>query len=80
MIAWILAVLGLFVAQTLLPSTVRYLSVGEGLRGRVWLALGPRDQEPPQPRLGARAQRALGDMLGRLAPVSTLPPVPGTLQ
>lgn len=72
MTPWILAVLGLFVAQTLLPPTLRYLVAGEGLGVRLWLALGPRDQEPPLPRLGARAQRALANMAEALPVFLTL--------
>ncbi len=68
MITWILAVLGLFVAQTLLPPAMRYLVGGDGFRERLRLALGPRDERPSQSRLGARAQRALAN-LGEALPV-----------
>ena len=68
MVSWILAVLGLFVLQTLLPPSIRYLSAKEGLGARLGLALGPRDVQPPMPPLGARAQRALAN-LGEAMPV-----------
>jgi uncharacterized MAPEG superfamily protein len=62
MIAWILAVLGLFFVQTLMPATIRYVLSGAGVAGRLRIALGPRDEEPPLSRLGGRAQRALANM------------------
>lgn len=62
MIAWILAVLGLFVVQTLLPSTLRYILAGAGSAHRLRAALGPRDEQPPLSPLGRRARRALGNM------------------
>jgi uncharacterized MAPEG superfamily protein len=72
MIAWILAVLGLFVVQTLLPATIRYLLAGAGTAQRLRLALGARDEEPPLSRLGGRAQRALGNMVEALPVFLTL--------
>lgn len=62
MVAAILAVLGLFVAQTMLSPTIRYLLAGEGTVGRVISALGPRDEAPPLSPLGARAGRALANL------------------
>ena len=62
MIAWILAVLGLFVVQTLLPPALRYLLAGGDTTQRLRIALGPRDEQPPLSRLGGRAQRALDNM------------------
>jgi uncharacterized MAPEG superfamily protein len=52
----ILGVLALFVAQTLLAPSLRYL------RGGLWVALGPRDVQPPMPALGGRAERALHNL------------------
>jgi uncharacterized MAPEG superfamily protein len=60
MIGTVFAVLALFVAQTLLAPTIRYLLAGAGARLRV--ALGPRDEPPPLPVLGARAERALHNL------------------
>lgn len=62
MIAWILAVLGLFVLQTLLPPVLRYLLAGAGTTQRLRVALGARDEQPPLSPLGGRAQRALDNM------------------
>jgi uncharacterized MAPEG superfamily protein len=66
MISWILAVLALFVVQTLLPATLRYLvaraDAGAGLTQRLRIALGSRDEQPPLSKLGGRAQRALDNM------------------
>jgi uncharacterized MAPEG superfamily protein len=59
MVAWILAVLALFVAQTLLAPSLRYYGGREGRRERLLAALGPRDAPPPMPQLGERAHRAL---------------------
>jgi uncharacterized MAPEG superfamily protein len=58
----ILAVLALFVIQTLLPASFRYLLAGPGTAGRLKLALGSRDTQPPMPPAGARAERALTNM------------------
>jgi hypothetical protein len=55
----IFAVLGLYVAQTLLPPTIRYLLAGPGTFARLRVALGPRDDPPPLPVLGGRAERVL---------------------
>jgi uncharacterized MAPEG superfamily protein len=61
MVLVILLVLALFVLQTLLPARFRYLS-GAGVGDKVAVALGPRDEPPPQSRLGGRAERALANM------------------
>jgi len=58
MVLIILLVLALFVVQTLLPASFRYLSSP----GAVNLALGPRDDPPPLGRIGGRAERALANM------------------
>ncbi len=62
MTRWILAVLALFVAQTLLPASFRYLFAGPGVGERLRIALGPRDVQPPISHLGSRAERALGNL------------------
>jgi uncharacterized MAPEG superfamily protein len=62
LIGTVFAVLGLFVAQTLLPPTIRYLLAGPGTRARLQIALGPRDHAPPLPALGGRAERALHNL------------------
>jgi uncharacterized MAPEG superfamily protein len=59
---WILAVLALLVAQTLLAPTIRYLLAGPGLGERLRLALGPRDVQPSLSPVGARAERALANL------------------
>lgn len=53
------AVLLLFVAQTLLSPSLRYLGAGPGVRERLRVALGPRDAPPPHTWSSARAERAL---------------------
>lgn len=60
MLLLILLVLGLFVVQTVLPAVFRYFlrDVGRNF----WIALGPRDDPPPQTVVGARAERALANM------------------
>jgi uncharacterized MAPEG superfamily protein len=58
----ILAVLALFVLQTLLPASFRYLLAGPGTARRLKIALGPRDTQPPMPPMGARAERALANL------------------
>jgi len=62
MIAPILAVLGLFLVQTLLPATFRYLLAGRGVGTRLRVALGPRDSQPELSPMGGRAARALANM------------------
>jgi uncharacterized MAPEG superfamily protein len=58
MVLLILLVLALFVIQTLLPACFGYLGVGRSFMA----ALGPRDDPPPQTRVGGRAERALANM------------------
>jgi uncharacterized MAPEG superfamily protein len=58
----ILGVLALFVVQTLLPATFRYLLAGPGVGVRLKIALGSRDAQPPLSKVGARAERALVNM------------------
>ena len=60
MVLIILLVLALFVLQTLLPACFRYM-VGPDAGSKLWLALGPRDNPPPQTTLGGRAERALAN-------------------
>jgi uncharacterized MAPEG superfamily protein len=62
MTAWVLATLGLFVLQTLLPPTLQYVFAGPGALARLKLALGPRDSPPPMPPMAMRAARALRNM------------------
>lgn len=62
MVTLILATLALFVFQTMLPPSIRYLSSKEGVLARIKVALGPRDSQPTMPPLGARAERALANM------------------
>lgn len=52
-------VLVLFVAQTLLSPTLRYLAAGPGVGDRLRVALGPRDVQPPETPASSRAARAL---------------------
>lgn len=65
MVLIVLLVLALFVVQTLLPASFRFLSGGD-TGGKLATALGPRDQPPPQSVIGARAERALANMLEAL--------------
>ena len=60
MVLLILLVLALFVLQTLLPSAFRYM--GRDPARPLSVALGPRDDPPPQSRMGGRAARALANM------------------
>jgi uncharacterized MAPEG superfamily protein len=60
MVLLILLVLALFVFQTLLPACFRYMSRDAGRQ--FMQALGPRDDPPPQTRMGGRAERALANM------------------
>jgi uncharacterized MAPEG superfamily protein len=62
MVPWILSVLCLFVVQTLLPASIRYLGGLTEIGDRLKVALGPRDQQPPMPPLGGRAERALANL------------------
>jgi uncharacterized MAPEG superfamily protein len=61
MVLLILLVLALFVLQTLLPACCRYMS-GPQAGKKLLMALGPRDDPPPQTRVGGRAERALANM------------------
>ena len=66
MTIWILAVLALWVGQTMLPPSARYLSA-PGSRGSALLsALGPRDTPPPMPLIGERLERARLNLLEAL--------------
>jgi uncharacterized MAPEG superfamily protein len=56
------AVLALFVAQTLLGPSLRYLGAGPGVADRLKVALGPRDAPPPDTALSGRASRALANL------------------
>jgi uncharacterized MAPEG superfamily protein len=60
MVLLILLVLALFVIQTLLPACFRYM--GKDAGRKLPLALGPRDEPPPQTKVGGRAERALANM------------------
>lgn len=57
----ILAVLALFVVQTLLAPSLRYLA-GPGVVARLTVAMGPRDTQPPESPLVGRAARALANL------------------
>ena len=71
MIFWILAVLALFVVQSMLPVCVRYaLDKSDGVPWRT--ILGPRDEQPPMPVMGNRAARALGNLQESLPVFLTL--------
>ncbi len=70
MVLLILLVLALFVLQTLLPASFRYLGRDPGRPLSV--ALGPRDDPPPQSRMGGRAERALANMQEALPVFLTL--------
>jgi uncharacterized MAPEG superfamily protein len=61
MVLIVLLVLALFVFQTLLPATFRFMAGGE-IGPKLAAALGPRDNPPPQSVVGARAERALANM------------------
>lgn len=72
MTGWILAVLALFVAQTLIAPTMRYYGGRNSAGEKIKLALGPRDNPPPLPIEGERAQRALKNMSEALPVFLTL--------
>lgn len=63
MTGWILAVLGLFVVQTFLPSAMRARS---GEAEQIDYLRSNRDQRPPAPVMAARMERALRNMLEAL--------------
>jgi uncharacterized MAPEG superfamily protein len=58
----LLLVLAVFVVQTLIAPSLRYLNAPEGVLRSLRVALGPRDHQPPLPVLGERAARALANM------------------
>jgi uncharacterized MAPEG superfamily protein len=70
MVLVVLLVLALFVFQTLLPGSFRYLGASTG--NKLALALGPRDNPPPQTTVGGRAERALANMQEALPVFLTL--------
>jgi uncharacterized MAPEG superfamily protein len=71
MVSWILAVLALFVIQSMLPACFRYaLDKADGVAWRT--ILGPRDEQPPLPVMGGRAARALGNLQESLPVFLTL--------
>ncbi len=70
MVLLILLVLALFVFQTLLPPSFRFMGRDPGRPLSV--ALGPRDDPPPQSRMGGRAARALANMQEALPVFLTL--------
>ena len=72
MIGWILAVLALFVVQTLIPPTMRYYLSRRNLSEQIRQALGPRDAQPPLSPAGERAKRALNNMFEALPVFLTL--------
>ena len=61
MVLLILLVLALFVVQTMLPPSFRYMA-GPDAGKKLALALGPRDDPPPQTVMGGRAARALANL------------------
>ena len=61
MVLLILLVLALFVLETLLPASFRYMRGGDAGQ-KLAMALGPRDNLPPQSMTGARSERALANM------------------
>ena len=62
MTTWILAVLGLWVVQTMIPSTLRYTGDAEKRAENLQIALRGRDNPPPMPVMGGRAERALANL------------------
>jgi uncharacterized MAPEG superfamily protein len=72
MLGWILAVLALFVVQTLIAPTMRYYGGRGSASEKINLALGSRDNPPPLPIEGERAQRALKNMFEALPVFLTL--------
>src|SRR5688572_10045074 len=70
MVLLILLVLALFVFQTLLPASFRCM--GRDPARPLSVALGPRDDPPPQSRMGGRAARALANMQEALPVFLTL--------
>lgn len=72
MITVILGFLMLFVLQTLLPASFRYLLAGPGTGARLKIALGSRDAQPPLSTAGTRAERALNNMYEALPVFMTI--------
>jgi len=68
MTPYLVAFLALWVAQTILPGSLRYGMASEPVGDRLSMALRGRDVQPEMPVFGARAQRALVN-LGESAPV-----------
>lgn len=63
MTGWILAVLGLFVVQTFLPSAMRARS---GEADQIAYLRSNRDARPPAPVMAARMERALRNLMEAL--------------
>jgi uncharacterized MAPEG superfamily protein len=72
LVNWILAALAVFVVQTMMPATTRYLLAGPGTLARLRVALGPRDEQPPLSAIGGRSARALANMQEALPVFLTL--------
>ena len=62
MTLWILAVLALWVMQTMLPSSLQHAADKRPVSERIKFALGPRDEPPAPSALGDRAARALNNL------------------
>jgi len=63
MTLWILLVLGLWVVQTFLPTTMFYLTSDAAARGQyIHEHVRGRDNLPPDPVYTARAKRALNNL------------------
>ena len=78
MTGWIIAVLALFVVQTLLPNAARAAS-GDPVQ-RAWLG-GTRDAAPPDTVMSGRMSRALANMFEALPvflPLAVLAVATGT--
>jgi len=71
MTTWILAVLGLFVVQTLMPALIRSAANSDA-KASMTEALGPRDNPTPLPTSGERAVRAAANMQEALPVFLTL--------
>jgi len=71
MTIWILAVLGLFVVQTLMPGIIRTSTLTDKKSG-IAETLGPRDNPKPLPTSGERAVRAAANMQEALPVFLTL--------
>ena len=71
MITWILAVLLLFVAQTMFPSVLLARSMKD-FKKHAEYSLGSRDIAPPMPKSGQRALKALNNMKEALPVFVTL--------